>query len=157
MRLWAPGYPSAVAVMEAGRGTEKTRGESVYNPKHTQDLKTQGLSVNTPSLIVGAGFAGDCAPRGSNYPEFFRAASSPSCQLIIGQAGHLQFVEPPGAAGVCHGYTSTGVLLLESFAMQTEAAVKCSGVLCCMVLRCAKPFFLCLLASRRTLFVALER
>lgn len=95
----ALGYPSAVAVMEAGRND--STGESTYNSEHSQDLKAQGLSMNAPSLIVGAGFQGDCAPRGSNYPEFFQAASSPSWQITIRQAGHLQFVQDPPVLRVC--------------------------------------------------------
>lgn len=85
--------------MEAGR--RESTGESMNGPEFTQDLRTQGLRVSKPSLIVGAGLHGDCSPPGSNYAEFFRAASSPSWQLVIPQAGHLQFVEDPPVLQVC--------------------------------------------------------
>ena len=70
--VYAPlgvGFPSALAAMRA-------RGEGA-----------------PPLVVVGGERGGDCAPGGSNYLDFARAASGDSWGVEIAGAGHFQFLD----------------------------------------------------------------
>lgn len=45
------------------------------------------LARRLPLAIVGSGQGGDCAPRGSNYLQFFEAAQGPAWQVELSEAG----------------------------------------------------------------------
>ncbi|CAI6004635.1 unnamed protein product [Closterium sp. NIES-65] len=92
----APGYPSAVAAMRAGNSAiEHLLADA--NPAN------QGLAVSLPTLVVGGGYPGDCAPAASNYRWFFKEAGNPSWEVVLRDAGHFQFLDSPPVlqAAVC--------------------------------------------------------
>ncbi|CAI5496975.1 unnamed protein product [Closterium sp. Naga37s-1] len=102
-RIWppvyaplAPGYPSAVAAMRAGNSAiEHLLADA--NPAN------QGLALSLPTLVVGGGYPGDCAPAASNYRWFFKEAGNPSWEVVLRDAGHFQFLDSPPViqAAVC--------------------------------------------------------
>ncbi|CAI5529459.1 unnamed protein product [Closterium sp. Naga37s-1] len=92
----APGYPSAVAAMRAGNSAiEHLLADA--NPAN------QGLALSLPTLVVGGGYPGDCAPAASNYRWFFKEAGNPSWEVVLRDAGHFQFLDSPPViqAAVC--------------------------------------------------------
>jgi hypothetical protein len=68
----APGFPSALAAL---------RGEDF---EHSSPLRAPPAHVlGLPLAVVGSGLGGDCAPRGSNYSQFFTAAQGPAWQVSM--------------------------------------------------------------------------
>ncbi|GJP44464.1 hypothetical protein CLOM_g3866 [Closterium sp. NIES-68] len=82
----APGYPSAVAAMRAGTSAI----EHLLADAHPAN---QGLALSLPTLVVGGGYPGDCAPAASNYRWFFKEAGNPSWEVVLRDAGHFQFLD----------------------------------------------------------------
>mmetsp|Transcript_9362 Transcript_9362/g.14781 ORF Transcript_9362/g.14781 Transcript_9362/m.14781 type:complete len:503 (-) Transcript_9362:80-1588(-) len=58
------------------------------------DYLRSSESRNLPMAIVGAGRGFDCAPRGSNFEQFFGAAKGRRVEVVFPEAGHFQFVDP---------------------------------------------------------------
>ncbi|CAI5462716.1 unnamed protein product [Closterium sp. Yama58-4] len=92
----APGYPSAVAAMRAGNS-------AIEHLLADASPANQGLAVSLPTLVVGGGYPGDCAPAASNYRWFFKEAGNPSWEVVLRDAGHFQFLDSPPVlqAAVC--------------------------------------------------------
>ncbi|KAG7672679.1 hypothetical protein Ndes2526B_g08792 [Nannochloris sp. 'desiccata'] len=63
---------------------------------------TQGntISRSLPLAVVGSGRGGDCVPIESNYERFFAASQAPSWEVIIPDAGHLQFLDGRGSTAM---------------------------------------------------------
>ena len=60
-------------------------------------------NINVPTAICGSGVAGDCAPSGSNYAEFYNAIGSststpppPRLLALLRGAGHMQYLSQHG-------------------------------------------------------------
>ncbi len=51
-----------------------------------------------PTLIIGAGIAGACAPEGDNYVQFFEASPPPSTLVIATDYGHGDMLDEETAA-----------------------------------------------------------
>jgi chlorophyllase len=47
-----------------------------------------------PSVILGAGLGGDCAPEGENHVQFFAAAQSPAMHVVAPGQGHGDMLDP---------------------------------------------------------------
>ena len=70
----SPEFPSAVQALE---GLGKT-----------------GRSL--PLAVVGSGRGGDCVPESSNYDKFFAVSEAPAFEVVLEDAGHLQFLDARG-------------------------------------------------------------
>jgi len=46
-----------------------------------------------PIAIIGGELSADCAPRDANYAHFYDAATAPTWQVVVPQAGHFQFLD----------------------------------------------------------------
>ena len=56
------------------------------------------FEFNIPTLIIGAGIDGQCAPTGDNYLQFFDACPSPSTLVIATDYGHGDMLDEETAA-----------------------------------------------------------
>ncbi|KAG2454838.1 hypothetical protein HYH02_000670 [Chlamydomonas schloesseri] len=61
--------------------------ESADYPSATKALSAAGRAAG----LVGAAITGSCNPVGQNYPKFWGALAPGSWQMVINQAGHMQF------------------------------------------------------------------
>eukprot|EP00198_Chlamydomonas_reinhardtii_P006243 XP_001695579.1 predicted protein [Chlamydomonas reinhardtii] len=61
--------------------------ESADYPSATKALAAAGRSAG----LVGAAITGSCNPVGQNYPKFWGALAPGSWQMVLSQAGHMQF------------------------------------------------------------------
>lgn len=74
----SPEYPSATAALE----------------------KSTRMDRKVPVGILGSGLGGDCVPADSNYETFFSAAPGLAWEGVIGDAGHLQFIDGRGKSAM---------------------------------------------------------
>ncbi|CAL8460752.1 g283 [Coccomyxa elongata] len=51
------------------------------------------MSRGVPLAIVGSGRAGDCVPKDSNYKRYYNACQAPAWEVVLGSAGHFQFLD----------------------------------------------------------------
>lgn len=56
------------------------------------------FEFDIPTLIIGAGMGGPCAPTGDNYVQFFDACPSPSTLVIATDYGHGDMLDEETAA-----------------------------------------------------------
>ncbi|EFJ44147.1 hypothetical protein VOLCADRAFT_95617 [Volvox carteri f. nagariensis] len=80
-------YPSAIAKL-VGLGQQNNNfiscGDTI--PQHGRS--------NLSAAIIGAGYhVGRCNPQGSNYQSFFDAFSTNSLNILLKEAGHMQFAQ----------------------------------------------------------------
>lgn len=57
-----------------------------------------------PTLVIGTGLGGDCAPAGDNHEQFYAASRAPAWHIIVPDQGHADMLDEPtavAAAGVC--------------------------------------------------------
>jgi len=54
-----------------------------------------------PSLVLGSGLGGSCAPEGENHVQFYEASASPAWHVVATEYGHNDFLndETPGCLG----------------------------------------------------------
>jgi pimeloyl-ACP methyl ester carboxylesterase len=81
---WAPlspGFPSAAAALAAM-------------------APAGGAGRVPPVAVVGSALGGDCAPAGANYATFFDAAAGPAWEVVVREAGHLQFLDSRGGSAM---------------------------------------------------------
>lgn len=96
-----PALAQAVAGVDPVDGRGGPRG----NQPRVADSPFQ---LGLPTLVIGAGRAGDCAPAGDNYEQFYEASSSPAWQVVIAEAGHADMLDEQTAAlarRVCGGHS----------------------------------------------------
>ncbi|GIL77216.1 hypothetical protein Vretimale_3104 [Volvox reticuliferus] len=55
------------------------------------------LAANRTAGLIGGGVISSCNPAGSNYPKFFSALAPGSWQMVVVQAGHIQFASGDGS------------------------------------------------------------
>lgn len=90
--------------------TVYTPDDRINYPSATVALSASPATQQLPVCIVGGGGGGDCAPVGSNYDLFYRAARGPTWKAVVEEAGHLQFLDQRGATAMgafCQAGTST--------------------------------------------------
>jgi len=61
-------------------------------------ITTDPFTFDIPTLIIGAGIGGNCAPEGRNYVQFFNACPSPSTLVIANDYGHGDMLDEETAA-----------------------------------------------------------
>ncbi len=61
-------------------------------------ITAEPFTFDIPSLIIGAGIGGNCAPEGCNYVQFFDACPSPSTLVIANDYGHGDMLDEETAA-----------------------------------------------------------
>lgn len=67
-------------------------------PASNQGRVVSGLlDHGVPSLVVGLGRAGDCAPEGDNHVQFFAASPSPAWHVVAPEVGHGDVLDDAGA------------------------------------------------------------
>ena len=79
----APGFPSAVAALAAASGHSTAPGALEVRFSHSPP----------PVVVVGGGRSRDCVPAEANYSRFFDAAPAPALEVVLPEAGHLQFLD----------------------------------------------------------------
>ncbi len=76
-------------------------------PLGGQDRVIQGpFGFPFPSLIVGTGLGGACAPEGDNHVQFYEASAPPAWHVVAPNAGHADMLDSDAlnvvaATGVC--------------------------------------------------------
>jgi len=70
---------------------------------------TQMASMKAPLAVIGAGKGGSgfqaCAPTKDNYSKFYQAANPPAWQILIPDAGHMQFLDTQSGCLPCFACT----------------------------------------------------
>jgi chlorophyllase len=68
-------------------------------PLGHQARAVQGAApFDVPTLVLGTGLGGGCAPAGDNHEQFYAAARSPSWHLVALQQGHGDMLDEDDAA-----------------------------------------------------------
>jgi chlorophyllase len=68
-------------------------------PFGTEERVVQGpFDYPAPTLVLGAGAAGACAPDGDNHVQFYAASPSPAWHVVATEAGHGDMLDEPWAA-----------------------------------------------------------
>ncbi len=79
-----------------------TRDESGNQTPPELDL----ADISVPTLVIGLGLGGDCAPIGANHDFFYDASRSPAWHVVLPDAGHADVLDEATAAAavsVCPG------------------------------------------------------
>ncbi|MBZ0273511.1 hypothetical protein K8I61_15840 [bacterium] len=69
--------------------------------------------IDRPSMIIGASLGGDCVDPDENWDDFYSAAKKPSYEIVMVNAGHLDFLDNPNCPGcnICNdGQTDSEVV-----------------------------------------------
>jgi chlorophyllase len=56
------------------------------------------FSFSLPTLVIGTGLGGDCAPAGDNHEQFYAASASPAWHIMVPGQGHADMLDEPTAA-----------------------------------------------------------
>lgn len=100
----ANGGASRIAALAGIDPVDGTGGPGGNQPR----VVNGPFNFNIPTLILGAGLGGACAPDGDNYVQFFDACPSPSILVIAGDYGHGDMLDEETAAlaaSVCQSNT----------------------------------------------------
>lgn len=95
-------------------------------PLGNQARVVQGrFGFSLPTLVIGTGLGGGCAPVGDNHEQFYAASASPAWHIVVPGQGHADVLDEPtaaAAAGLCPGGADragmrrlTGGLLVSFF------------------------------------------
>jgi chlorophyllase len=55
------------------------------------------FELNLPSLIIGAGVSGNCAPPGENHEQFYDAVAAPAWHVVATDYGHVDMLDEDAA------------------------------------------------------------
>ena len=88
------GGASRVAALAGVDPVDGTGGPGGNEPR----VIDGALALNIPTLILGAGLGGACAPEGDNYASFFDACPSPSVLVVATDFGHGDMLDEETAA-----------------------------------------------------------
>jgi chlorophyllase len=64
------------------------------------------FSFSLPTLVIGTGLGGNCAPAGDNHGQFYAASRSPAWHVVVPDAGHADMLDETTAitaSSVCPG------------------------------------------------------
>jgi len=79
-------------------------------PLGNQTRVVQGtFPFATPSLVIGTGLGGSCAPAGDNHVQFYAASRSPAWHIVVPDQGHADMLDEDAAeaaAGICRSGTN---------------------------------------------------
>lgn len=76
-------------------------------PLGGQDRVVRGpFGFPFPSLVIGTGLGGACAPAGDNHVQFYEASAPPAWHVVAPNAGHADMLDPDAlnlvaTTGVC--------------------------------------------------------
>jgi len=63
-------------------------------PRGNQARVVQGtFPFELPTLVIGCGLAGNCAPAGDNHEQFYAASRAPAWHVVIPDAGHADMLD----------------------------------------------------------------
>lgn len=101
-----PSRAQAIAGVDPVDGTGGPRGN--------QPRVVQGsFEFNPPTLVIGAGLGGACAPVGDNHEQFFTAAAAPAWHVIAENCGHADMLDEDAArqaASFCTGGSNRALM-----------------------------------------------
>ncbi len=86
-----PGRAKAIAGIDPVDGTG---GPTSYQPRVVQGP----FSYAAPSLVIGSGLGGSCAPEGDNHVQFYGAVPSPAWHVVAVNQGHGDMLDEGCAA-----------------------------------------------------------
>jgi chlorophyllase len=76
-------------------------------PFGNQTRAVQGpFTFSLPTLVIGTGLGGSCAPAGDNHEQFYAASRSPAWHVVIPDAGHADMLDEASAisaSNLCPG------------------------------------------------------
>lgn len=79
------------------------RGGPLGNQPRVAD---RPLELPVPTLVIGTGRGGDCAPAGDNHEQFYAASAAPAWHIVAPESGHADMLDEDAAAAavlVCPG------------------------------------------------------
>lgn len=85
-----PSRAKAVVLMDPADGDPSPFGDPTRIIRGPLDL-------NLPSLIIGAGVSGNCAPPGANHEQFYDASASPAWHVVASDYGHVDMLDEDAA------------------------------------------------------------
>lgn len=72
-------------------------------PLNNQPRVIQGpFNFNFPTLVLGAGLGGNCAPAGDNHVQFYEASASPAWHVVALDAGHADMLDEIAASAAAN-------------------------------------------------------
>jgi len=88
-------------------------------PLGTQARVVQGpFNFSLPTLVIGTGLGGRCAPAGDNHEQFYKASVPPAWHIVVPGQGHGDMLDEEAAAaaaGLCpSGPDRTGMRRLTA-------------------------------------------
>ena len=76
-------------------------------PLGNQARVVQGpFAFSLPTLVIGTGLGGNCAPAGDNHEQFYAASASPAWHIVVPNAGHADMLDEAtalAASSLCPG------------------------------------------------------
>lgn len=94
-----PSRAQAIAGVDPVGGTRDSSGNQTPPQLDLSD-------ISVPTLVLGMGLSGDCAPAGANHNFFYDASRSPAWHAVLPDAGHADMLDESTAAAavnVCPG------------------------------------------------------
>lgn len=85
-----PTRADAVAGVDPVDGTGGPLGNQ---PRVAQE----SFAFSLPTLVIGTGLGGRCAPPGDNHEQFYAASQAPAWHVVIPEAGHADMLDEEAA------------------------------------------------------------
>lgn len=99
---------TSAARFQAIAGVDPVDGTG--GPLGNQTRVVQGtFPFVTPSLVIGTGLGGSCAPAGDNHVQFYAASQPPAWHVVVPNQGHGDMLDDnaaAAAASVCRSGTN---------------------------------------------------
>jgi len=93
--------------------------DPVDNPQTGGAIQSLG-SIAIPSVFLGAQVTTSCSPASENYDVLYKAAPSPSAEIVALNASHTQFEDQSGcvACGLCTPMGSAGDAVVLAYSVR---------------------------------------
>ena len=97
--------------------------ESSDFPSAAAALRRLGGARPLPLAVVGSALGSDCAPPDAGHAAFFEAAPGAAWEVVVGGAGHLQFLDQRAGAGLMDAVCAAGPTPDVAVRALTQAAM----------------------------------
>jgi chlorophyllase len=73
---------------------------------HQARVVQGSFAFSLPTLVIGTGLGGNCAPAGDNHEQFYAASAPPAWHIVVPNAGHADMLDEAtalAASSLCPG------------------------------------------------------